>query len=118
MTNLIEKVAGAVPSWGVKMAYGDSITLGGQELVPAALVVFGFGAGEGSGDLPDADDDHARRGEGSGGGGGGYVVPVGAYVGSPDGLRFRPNPIAVLIACVPLLAVAGWSTARIIRASR
>ncbi len=116
MGNLIEKLAASVPSWGVKMAYGEKITVGGQELVPAALVIFGFGAGEGSGKWPEGGDVPEGQGEGSGGGGGGYVVPIGAYVGGPDGLKFRPNLVAVVIVGVPLVSAAGWAVARIISA--
>ena len=118
MTNLMEKLADSVPSWGAKLAYGEKTTVNGQELIPVALVAFGFGAGEGSGEMPDADATGTRKGEGSGGGGGGYSVPIGAYVGGPDGLVFRPNPIALVVVAVPLVSAIGWALARIIRASR
>ena len=113
MANLSERLAALVPTWGAKMAYGERTTLGGHELVPVALVVFGFGGGEGSGEMPEGGSTPAGRGEGSGGGGGGYVVPVGAYVGGPDGLRFRPNPIAMLMVAIPLVSAVGWAVARI-----
>ena len=113
MANLSERLAALVPTWGAKMAYGERTTLGGHDLVPVALVVFGFGGGEGSGEMPEGGTTPAGRGEGSGGGGGGYVVPIGAYVGGPDGLRFRPNPIAVLMVAVPLVSAVGWAVARI-----
>ena len=113
MANLAERLAALVPSWGAKMAYGERTTLGGQELVPVALVVFGFGGGEGSGEMPEGGSTPAGRGEGSGGGGGGYVVPIGAYVGGPDGLKFRPNPIAMLMVAIPLVSAVGWAVARI-----
>ena len=113
MANLSERLAALVPTWGAKMAYGERTTLGGHELVPVALVVVGFGGGEGSGEMPEGGTAPAGRGEGSGGGGGGYVVPIGAYIGGPDGLRFRPNPIAVLMAAVPLVSAVGWAVARI-----
>ena len=118
MTTIIERLTDAVPSWGAKLAYGEKITVDGHELVPVALVAFGFGAGEGSGEMPDADASRSSRGEGSGAGGGGYALPIGAYVGGPDGLTFRPNPIAVLAIAVPLVSAAGWALARIIRAQR
>jgi uncharacterized spore protein YtfJ len=113
MAKLSESLAALVPTWGAKMAYGERTTLGGHELVPVALVVFGFGGGEGSGEMPEGGTTPAGRGEGSGGGGGGYVVPIGAYVGGPDGLRFRPNPIAMLMVAVPLVSAAGWAVSRI-----
>ena len=52
MANLSERLAALVPTWGAKMAYGERTTLGGHDLVPVALVVFGFGGGEGSGEMP------------------------------------------------------------------
>ena len=77
-------------------------------------MVFGFGGGEGSGEMPENGSTPAGRGVGSGGGGGGYVVPIGAYVGGPDGLKFRPNPIAIMMVAIPLVsAVVGWAAARI-----
>ena len=117
MANLTEKLAASVPSWGARMAYGERTELGGRELVPVALVIFGFGGGEGSGEMPEGGSAPAGRGEGSGGGGGGYVVPIGAYVGDPDRLRFRPNPIALMMVGVPLLSAAGWAVARIVSAA-
>ena len=118
MENLSQKMAVSTPSWGVKMAYGEAITLGGRELVPAALVIFGFGAGEGSGEKVEGGTVPAGRGAGSGGGGGGYVLPAGAYVSGPDGVRFRPNPIAIVIVAIPLISAAGWALARIVGAAR
>jgi len=118
MTNLIEKLAESVPSWGAKVAYGEKTSINGQELVPVALVFFGFGGGEGSGEMPGGDDDGARKGEGSGGGGGGYSIPIGAYVGGPDGLAFRPNPIALITVTAPLVSAVGWAVAQVIRANR
>ena len=116
MATLTERLAASVPSWGAKMAYGERTTLGGQELVPVAFVVFGFGGGEGSGEMPENGTSPAGRGEGSGGGGGGYVVPIGAYVGGPGGLRFRPNPVAIMMVGVPLVSAVGWAVARIVSA--
>ncbi len=113
MANLSERLAALVPTWGAKMAYGERTTLGGHDLVPVALVVFGFGGGEGSGEMPQGGSTPAGRGEGSGGGGGGYVVPIGAYVGGPDGLKFRPNPVAILMAGIPLVSAIGWAVALI-----
>ena len=118
MSNLIEKLTQSVPSWGAKLAYGEKTTIDGHDLVPVALVGFGFGGGEGSGDVPDTMDGPMGRGEGSGGGGGGYAVPIGAYVSGPEGLRFRPNRIAVLVVAVPVISAGGMALAQIIRAFR
>ena len=119
MGTVTERLAASVPSWGARLAYGEKTTVDGHELVPVALVGFGFGGGEGSGESPEGSGDvPAGKGEGSGGGGGGYAVPIGAYVGGPDGLRFRPNVIALVVVAVPLVSAAGSAIAQIVRASR
>jgi hypothetical protein len=122
MANPVEAMTASVPFWGAKLAFGENTTIGGHEVVPAALVIFGFGGGGGSGTWPqegaEPDGQGQGQGEGSGGGGGGYVLPLGAYVGGPDGLKFRPNPVAVIIASVPLLTAVGWAVVRIVTASR
>ena len=115
-TNPLDSLTASVPSWGAKLAFGDRTTIGGQEVIPAALVVFGFGGGTGSGRWPEHDAVPEGQGEGSGGGGGGYALPIGAYVVGPDGLKFRPNLVAVIILCVPLVTAAGWAMARVITA--
>jgi uncharacterized spore protein YtfJ len=118
MAKLIENLAESVPAWGAKVAYGEKTTVDGRELVPVALVAFGFGGGEGSGDMPASEKTPAGRGEGSGGGGGGYSVPIGAYIGGPDGLRFRPNTIALAVVAVPLVSALGAALAVIVGAAR
>jgi uncharacterized spore protein YtfJ len=118
MAGLVERMTESVPSWGAKMAFGETITVAGQDVIPAALVVFGFGGGEGSGRWPDRQEAPEGQGEGSGGGGGGYVLPIGAYVSGPNGLRFRPNLVAVLIVSVPLVSAVGWAVARIVAAAK
>ncbi|ANJ26617.1 hypothetical protein [Agromyces aureus] len=118
MTNITERLAEAVPSWGAKVAYGEKTTLNGREFVPVALVGFGFGGGEGSGESPEDGKGPAGRGEGSGGGGGGYAVPIGAYVEGPDGPRFRANPIALIVVATPLVSALGWALSRIIHSAR
>lgn len=117
MTNPLTKLSESVPSWGAKLAYGEKVTVDGHELLPVALVAFGFGGGEGSGGIPEDDGSSRRTGEGSGGGGGGYSLPIGAYVGGPNGAKFRVNPIALLAIAVPLVSVAAWALVRI-RAKR
>ena len=120
MANLIEKLAESVPSWGAKLAYGEKTTVGGQELVPVALVGFGFGAGEGSSEMPEGGIGPSGMGvgEGRGGGGGGYSVPIGAYVTGRNGLMFRPNLIALMVVAVPIVTAGGMALAQIIRATR
>jgi uncharacterized spore protein YtfJ len=118
MTTLTERLAEFVPTWGAKLAYGDKTSVDGKEILPVALVVFGFGGGEGSGESTELDAPAPSRGEGSGGGGGGYALPIGAYVTTPDGLRFSPNVVALLVVAVPLVSAAGWALSRIAAASR
>ena len=108
MTTLIEKFTQSVPSWGAKLTYGEKITLDGHDILPVAVAVFGFGAGEGSGEQPASDTAPAGRGEGSGGGGGGYAIPIGSYIGGPEGIRFHLNPIALIAVAVPLVSAVGW----------
>jgi len=109
---LVEKLAGSVPSWGARIAYGEKSTVGGQDIVPVAIVAFGFGAGEGSGETPLTEKLPQGKGEGSGGGGGGIALPIGAYVQSPSGTVFKPNAIALVLAVTPIVmsvaaAIAG-----------
>ena len=102
---LTEKLAAGVTDRGVKLAVGEKQTVDGVELVPVALVAYGFGAG-------DTDE------YGSGGGGGGSAIPLGAYIGGPDVVRFRPNPIALLAVSIPVIGTLGWALAKIVRAAR
>ena len=118
MGKLIENLAESVPAWGAKVAYGEKTTVDGQEVVPVALVGFGFGGGEGSGELPESRTPVAGKGEGSGGGGGGFSVPIGAYINGPDGLRFRPNSIALAVVAVPLVTAIGGAFALVVGAAR
>jgi uncharacterized spore protein YtfJ len=113
MSDTIQRMTDAVPTWGVRLSYGDKQTVGDIEFVPVAVVSFGFGAGDFSDDAaPGAPT------RGGGGGGGGMAVPVGAYVGDRDGFRFQPNPVALLVALAPVVAAAGWAISRIARALR
>jgi hypothetical protein len=100
---LVEKLAGSVPSWGARIAYGEKTTVGGQDVVPVAVVVFGFGAGEGSGETPLLEKLPQGKGEGSGGGGGGLALPIGAYISGPGGPVFKPNAIALVLAATPIV---------------
>lgn len=102
MANTNESLAANVPNWGVKTAYGESRTVDGVEIVPVAAVGFGFGEG--------GDEN------GTGSGGGGWSVPLGAYVGGADGLKFRPNLIALLAVSIPVLYVGGHALAKVVKA--
>lgn len=96
--NLVESFR----SMAVQRAYGEPVQVGGETLLPVALVQAGFGAGG------DAD------GEG-GGGGGGLVLPLGVYAGREGGPAvFRPNPVALLAVATPIV----WIVARVLRSRR
>jgi len=43
---------------------------------------------------------------------------MGAYVGGPDGVRFRPNLIALMVVAIPLVSTIGWALSRIIRSAK
>ena len=92
---------------GVKAVYGDPVTVDGVEIVPVAVVAFGFGGGSGQSGEGD---------EGGGGGGGGYSIPVGAYIGGPNGPTFRPNIFALLVVLIPVTLVGGKALSSVIRA--
>jgi uncharacterized spore protein YtfJ len=124
MANVLETLVNSLPTWGTRLAYGEKEAVDGRELVPVTFVAFGFGGGEGSGEMPDPDaasidGDHSavQKGEGSGGGGGGYAVPLGAYAVGPDGVSFRPNPIALLTVSALLISAVGTAVVRVIRAT-
>ena len=105
-TNVIVSIADKVTSFGVRRAYGDSVQVGSEQVVPVALVQFGFGGGE------------SETGEG-GGGGGGMVLPVGVLAPDSQGkASFRPNPLALLVCTVPLVWSAGHAVARVVKACR
>lgn len=117
MTTLIERVTEAMPRFGAAFAYGESRTVDGEEIVPVAFVSYGFGAGEGVG-APTADASSEQEFSGSGGGGGGMSIPVGAYLRRDGRLVFRPNPITLLCASVPVALALGFGIAAIVRAAR
>ena len=116
MSNITEKLAESVPDRGVKIAYGEKVVVGGTEMVPVAFVSYGFGGGTmgGKGTMgSERDADMA----GDGAGGGGVSIPVGAYIGGQDGLRFHPNPITSAWVSIPLIVVLGWAISKIVRAA-
>lgn len=92
---------------GVSRAYGSPVQLGGEELIPVALVSFGLGGGS------EAGQDGA-----SGGGGGGMVVPLGVYRNVGGQVAFRPNTVVTLVCLVPLISAAGAAVRKAIRAAK
>ncbi|WP_028267699.1 hypothetical protein [Arthrobacter sp. MA-N2] len=91
---------------GVSRAYGPPLQIGGEELIPVALVSFGFGGG--------GDGNNA-----AGGGGGGFVLPVGVYGRKPRGqVAFQPNTVVVMAMLLPLIGAAGVALRGVLRALR
>lgn len=91
---------------GVTKAYGPAVQVGGEEIIPVALVSFGFGGG-------------GEAGSGaSGGGGGGVVLPLGVYRTVGGRAAFRPNTVVTLMCLVPVILAAGAAAGRAIRAAR
>lgn len=92
---------------GVSRAYGSPVQLGGEEIIPVALVSFGFGGGGEAG--PDG---------ASGGGGGGMVLPLGVYRNVGGQVSFRPNTVVALVCLVPVISAVGAAVRKAIRASK
>jgi len=106
MADTLASLADSFKNMGVTRAYGTPVNLGGEEIVPVALVSFGFGGGT-----------ESEEGA-SGGGGGGFVVPLGVYRTVNGKPAFRPNTIAALVCLVPLVSAAGAAVRRAVRAAR
>lgn len=81
MTATFSSLVDAFKNVGVARAYGAAIQIGGEEVIPVALVSFGFGGGS------EATDQGA-----SGGGGGGLVLPLGVYRTCADTQCSGPTP--------------------------
>ncbi|QTX04516.1 spore germination protein GerW family protein [Agromyces archimandritae] len=109
MADLVVELANTVGGVGVKTSYADPIDIDGTTVIPVAVGYYGFGAGTG-------EVESGSGGEASGGGGGGASIPVGAYIGRGDDVRFEPNLIALIAVSVPAIWVAGRALARIVRA--
>lgn len=106
MTDTFSNLVDTFKNVGVTRAYGTPVQLGGQEVIPVALVSFGFGGGN-------EGDDGA-----SGGGGGGMVLPLGVYRNVGGDVAFRPNTVVTLVCLVPLVSVLGAAIRRAIRAAK
>jgi uncharacterized spore protein YtfJ len=109
MADFVLRLADSVKSTaGVRTAYGEPVTLDDVTVIPVALAWFGFGGGEGP----------QEPALGSGGGGGGASVPIGAYIKDKTGVRFEPNPIALLAVAIPFAWVATRGIALIFKVLR
>jgi uncharacterized spore protein YtfJ len=109
MTNAFSSLVETFRNVGVSRAYGAPMQIGGEELIPVALVSFGFGGGGDSGS-----EGASRSAEG--GGGGGFVLPLGAYVKNGQGqLVFRANSLMMLAGLVPVVCAVGISVRGVLR---
>lgn len=106
MADTFASLTDTFKNMGVARAYGTPVTVGGEEIVPVALVSFGFGGGT-----------ESEQGA-SGGGGGGFVVPLGVYRTVNGRAAFRPNTIATLVCLIPLVTAAGAAVRKTLRAAR
>jgi uncharacterized spore protein YtfJ len=106
MSDTFSSLVDTFKNIGVSKAYGPPIQVGGEEIIPVALVSFGFGGG-------------GEAGNGaSGGGGGGMVVPLGVYRNDGGRTLFRPNTVVTLVCLVPAILAAGAAVSRVVRAAR
>ncbi len=103
--NIVESLAQSAKSRGVHLAFGEPVVADGMTVIPVAFVGYGFGGG-GSNEAM------------GGGGGGGVSIPVGIYRITDGTVRFIPNPIAILVAGVPLVLATGIALSRILKALR
>ncbi|WLQ06792.1 hypothetical protein [Arthrobacter oryzae] len=110
MADAFSSLVEAFRNVGVARAYGEPVQIGGEELVPVALVSFGFGGGGDSGTA-------GTSGAAEGGGGGGFVLPLGAYTKNGEGrVVFRANTLTVLLGLVPVVCAVGMSLRGVVKA--
>ncbi|WP_348994463.1 hypothetical protein [Pseudarthrobacter sp. AL20] len=76
----------------------QAVQVGGEEIVPVALVSFGFGGG--------------------GEAGGGMLLPLGVHRSGGGHAAFRPNAVVTLLCLDPVILAAGAAAGRAIRAAR
>lgn len=107
MADTFPSLIEAFKNIGVSKAYGSPVQLGGEEVIPVALVSFGFGGGGEAG--PDG---------ASGGGGGGMVLPLGVYRNVGGQVSFRPNTVVALFCLVPVISAVGAAVRKAIRAAK
>lgn len=103
----------------VTTVYGEPVTNGDVQVIPAAEVLsfMGFGVGHGSGTSQEGGQENV--GSGSGGGGGGRVLsrPVAVVINSPEGVRVEPVVDVTKIALAALTA-AGFMISMLFKMTR
>jgi uncharacterized spore protein YtfJ len=120
MADAFSSLVEAFRNVGVARAYGAPVQVGGEELVPVALVSFGFGGGGDSGTTgggsPAVASAPTSAGGAEGGGGGGFVLPLGAYTTNAQGrVVFRANTLTLLLGLVPVVCAVGMSVRGVLK---
>ena len=123
MANLPADVFGNLKSILGSTAHGEPVRVGDRTVIPVAFVTCGAGGGEdGRGKDVSAGTGVAAAeesaGGASGGGGGGMAIPLGAYIAGPNGVKFDPNPVPLVLAAAPVVCVVGWAITHIVKAWR
>lgn len=119
MTDAFSSLVETFRNVGVSRAYGAPVQIGGEELIPVALVSFGFGGGHDAGAGGTGQAAQGGGGAAQGGGGGGFVLPLGVYTRNGQGhVAFRPNTVIVLAGLVPLVCAVGISVRGVLRTIR
>ena len=128
MANLPAEVFGNLKSILGSTVHGEPVRVGDRTVIPVAFVTCGAGGGQDGRGL------NATAGEGvsaggtsggeaspggaSGGGGGGLAIPLGAYIAGPDGVKFDPNPVPLVLAAAPVVCVIGVAITQVVKAWR
>lgn len=107
MADTFSSLIDAFKNVGVSKAYGSPIQLGGEEVIPVALVSFGFGGGW----------EEGQEGA-SGGGGGGMVLPLGVYRNVGGQVAFQPNTVVALVCLAPVVTAVGAAVRKAILAAK
>lgn len=96
LTEILDEAGRLFPA---RLVYAEAVSHGSSTVVPGALVIAAGGGGSG------------REAAGEEGGGGGFGVaawPVGAYVMTERGVRWRPAlGVEATVGAIALVAVTG-----------
>ncbi|PNI09493.1 hypothetical protein CXX84_04345 [Arthrobacter sp. AFG7.2] len=118
MADTFSSLIDAFKNVGVSRAYGSPVQLGGEEVIPVALVTFGFGGGGEEGQDGASGGGEEGQDGASGGGGGGMVLPLGVYRNVGGQVTFRPNTVIALMCLVPVISAVGGAVRKAIRAAK
>lgn len=104
----MQKVTDALAKLGCRASYADPVEVDGSTIISVAASGFLYDSG-GSADV---------RQSGEGGDAkrlAGVSLPLGAYISRDGFTRYEPNMIALLIAAVPFVCVAGRVLVRLVK---